>query len=688
MAKPIDFQLLRRYADDAKQCDAERDRQYRMYTEFAHQIEGLFSGDSIDSSPSIGRYNIIGQQINQICNPVLDQPPEVTVYPGDGATKSAATALGGTIRHIQYECSAAQAYSAALRQCAAGGLGAWLCVLDDDDATGGLQPSLEWVNDPTSVHWDPTHKRPDRRDARYVTRDYTMAREDFEEKYPGASIPNAPDGSAPTPETSESVQLTEIYLRVRRDGVKAINRYVITDLELLEADDTYPIPFLPVIMLTAPVCDINGKYTLMPLTYELMDVQKELAYWKTQTAKLIGRAPKSMFFADKGTIHSDDQKDYANAAIDELAVAILEWDSHNGTRAKPELIGAPEIPASYLQLIQHNMAFARDVTGIYPDQGQMQQQGRDPASGVAIKQQRSVSAMAAAWYTNQLNYGLRLTGDWLVSVAQLILNDDTVRVSMQGDNSTQLVSYGPTEIPGVANYDLQAGKFGVVIGAAPNYASQKQELLQTLGEMASKNEKVFELVADYIVAQWPLPGTEDLQERLQVGLLPPQVQKLIASKANSDPAARAQQMQMQLTQVTATKEQLQQALQQVSQQLTQLSKEYEQLKGDKQTEANLKVQLESMKLDVERLRIESTERIAALRVNAVSDDVDARNTTQRDIADQANATKLEIAGISAETKVGTTAMQHNHEYVMRDSDDDKDDDSASDVDAEEYHLQD
>ena len=671
MAKIIDHTLLRRYRDDAKQCDTERDRQYKLYTQFAWQIDTLLSGDSISMTAELGRYNLIKTQINQICNPILDQPPEITVYPGDGAHKSMATALSGTIRHIQYECSAAATYAAAMRQMVAGGLGSWLCVLDDDDEAQGLQPAIEQITDPTSVHFDPTSRRPDRRDARYVTRDYMMALEDFQEQYPKAMAPQPPEGIQQHSGTSEMVQLTELYVRVRRDGAKAINRYVITDLEILETDETYPIPYLPVYLMQAPTCEIDGKYVMMPLTFDLVDVQRELAYWKSQTAKLIGRAPKSTWMADKGTIDPADQKDYADAALDDEAKAILFYDSKNGTAQKPTPIAPPELPSSYLQLIQHNLAFARDITGIYPDQGQMQQQGRDPASGTAIKQQRSISAIASAHFTSQLNYQMRLTGDWMVAAAQIILNDGRTRISMQGDRTTQLVSYGGAPVEGVANYDLSQARFGVVVGASPNYASQKQELLQTLGDMAAKNPKVFELTADYIVAQWPLPGTEDLQERLQAGLLPPNVQQLIASKANSDPAARAQQMQLQLQTLSQTKDQLQQALQTVSQQLQEISTEYSQLKDDKTLErehAAAKLQLDQqrleidrLKLDLERMRIESTERVAIYRVDTdaaakdASNDVQVRTSTNRD------ATSVQVAEIRAGTELDKQERQHAHE---------------------------
>lgn len=674
MPKTIDHQLLLRYRDDAKQCDAERDRQYRMYTQFAWQIETLLSGDSISMTAELGKYNIVKAQINQICNPILEQPPEITVYPGDGANKSMATALSGTIRHIQYECSAAATYASAMRQMVAGGLGAWLCVLDDDEDADGLQPSIEMITDPTSVHFDPTSRRPDRRDARYVTRDYTMALEDFQERYPRALPPQAPDTIRQQTGTAEMVQLTELYVRVRRDGAKAINRYVITDLEILETDDTYPIPFLPVYLLQAPTCEIDGKFVLMPLTFDLVDVQRELAYWKSQTAKLIGRAPKSTWMADKGTIDPADQKDYADAALDEEAKAILFYDSKNGTAQKPTPIAPPELPSSYLQLIQHNLAFARDITGIYPDQGQMQQQGRDPASGTAIKQQRSISAIASAHFTAQLNYQMRLTGDWMVAAAQLVLNDGRTRISMQGDRSTQLVSYGGADVPGIANYDLSQARFGVTVGASPNYASQKQELLQTLGEMAAKNPKVFELTADYIVSQWPLPGTEDLQERLQAGLLPPNVQQLIASKANADPAARAQQMQLQLQTLSQTKEQLQQALTVCSQQLQELSTEYARLKDDKTEEQaaaaaklqldHAKLEIDRLKLDIERMRIESVERVAMYRVETDANAKAASNDTTMQTSMHRDATSVQVAEIRAGTELDKQERQHEHETGM------------------------
>ena len=651
--KPINFQLLRRYADDVKTYWGERDRQFRMLLKFAYAIDDLISGDQLNPTPSVGKYNIIKAQINQIVNPVIDAPPEITVYPGDGADKTGATALGGLLRHIQYECSAPQTYAQSLRTTVAGGLGAWKVVIDEDD-DGKPIPMIEAIEDPTSVHFDMASRRRDRRDARFVTHEFTLAVDDFEEKYPDAQVPTT-DNPIQTSETAEIVHLVEIWVKVKRDGESAVNRYVISENEIVETDDGYPGDALPVFQMSAPWLEIDAKYVLMPLTFDLIDSQREISYWKTQMAKLIGRSPKSQWMADTGSIATEDQADYADSAIDEEAKAILFYDSKNGTKQKPTPIAPPELPTSYIQLVQSNLAFARDITGIYPDQGQQTAQGADQASGVAIKQQRSVASISSAHFHDELNYNLRRTGNCLVNLAKAIMNDDTVRVSMLGDNSTQLVSFGPTRIerPGVSNVDLDSGKYGVVISSGSSYATQKQELLQTLGEMASKNEKVFELVADYLVGQWALPGTEDLQERLQVGLLPPEVQKMLAQKQGNDPAKRAQQLQLQLQNAKQIEQQLTQHLTLVSQELQKISEEYKTLKGDKETDAQLKIALQKMADDLERLRIESAERIAM-----------HRGAIETQIADSKNDVTLETTAMKSQTEIGKAAMAHNHEHLM------------------------
>lgn len=651
--KPIDFQLLRRYADDAKTYDAERDRQFRMLLKFAYSIDDLLSGDQLNPTPSVGKYNIIKAQINQIVNPILESPPEITVYPGDGANKTSATALGGLLRHIQYECSAPQTYTHATRTTVAGGLGAWKVVIDEDD-DGKPIPMIESIEDPTTVHFDPASKRRDRRDARFACHEFTLSVDDFEEEYPEAQVPTADNPMGGT-ETSDLVKLVEVWVKVKRDGETAMNRYVITENEIVLTDESYPGDVLPVFQMVAPFVEIDGKFVLMPLTFDLIDSQREISYWKTQMAKLIGRAPKSQWMADTGSIAVEDQAAYANSAIDEEAESILFYDSKNGTKQKPQPIEPPELPASYIQLVQSNLAFARDITGIYPDQGQQTAQGADQASGVAIKQQRSVASISSAHFRDELYFNLRRTGNCVIDLAKKVMNDDSIRVSMQGDNTTQLVSFGPTKIkaPGVSNVDLDTGKYGVVVSTGSSYATQKQEMLETLGAMASKNEKVFELVADYLVGQWALPGTEDLQERLQVGLLPATVQQMLASKQGSDPVQRAQQLQLQLQQKEALEKQLTMHLQAVSQELQKISEEYKNLKGDKETEANLKLHIEQMKTDIERLRIESTERIA-MHTGAI----------QTRIGDDKNATTLEVAAMKSQTEIGKTAMVHNHEHIM------------------------
>ena len=435
------------------------------------------------------------------------------------------------------------------------------------------------------------------------------------------------------------------------------NEYFKTEIVNAKEAATYPGAYLPVFLYNCPMISHNNRKLLLPLTLDLKDLQNEINYWRTQMASLIGRAPKSQWRAAAGTIAAGDEESYANSSGED-ADCILYYDAKDGKPA-PEPIAAPEIPASYIQLSQANLQFARDITGIFPDQGNQTQQGMNQASGEALKQQRSIANIASYHFIQPWLYAIKLTGEaWIDLIVRVENGSSKVRVSMQGDKSTQLVSFGPTVVnkPGVKNLDLEEGKYGVVVKIGASYATQKQELLSTIGDWSAKNEKIAELSAGFIMSQYPIPGAAEFGDLLNIALLPPAAQQYLANKQSGDPEQQVQSLMMQIQQLRQQGMLQQKQLQLAETELQKADAEMQQLKIKLDTGSDIKLKLAQIDLEIAKLNAASRKDVAELD-----------NNTRRMVASQQSSTELEKSAIAANTSLDREDLihrQHTSERVL------------------------
>lgn len=472
------------------------------------------------------QYNIIRAIANQIKNPILEAPPEIQIYPGDGATKTGATLVNGLIRHIQNRSQANRAYMHALDCMVLGGIGIWRITVEneeDSEFAGDREVCIEIVDDPSKVKFGPARK-PDFSDSRWVTHEYELPYIEIKERWPDADMVQAESDDSP-------VKIFEHWYKI--DG-RVEYCYHLENGDILETVTDYLGKCLPFVVAMAPTHVIDGKLNVFPLTYDLIAPQREINWLKSEAVTVTAAHPKARFMAEDGSIEDGDMNDYARSSTDPVDIL---WYRRN--HAKPEIIAPPDPPTGYMSLAQANIQIARDITGIYPDMGQQMQRGMDQASGKALKHQRAMSSVAGAHFIDSHRNALQRTGEILLDLCKVYMNDDKIRISMGADGTPALVSFGAAMVDNVANVDLEEGQYGVTISSGASYATMREELLDRLGDLASKDQQIFHLVADFLVSQWPIPGTEDLADRFRLALLPPNVQQMIADKQGNDPAERA-----------------------------------------------------------------------------------------------------------------------------------------------------
>lgn len=547
-----------------------------MY-EFAHgkQWDSTIEEQRKRAHRDCKTYNVVPGFIRPLVNAVRQAPPSINVYPvSQDTNKQSARTLSGVIRHIEYTSNAQRAYTHALEQVAEGGLGAWRVtpktkkIKTTQYVTVPMQTQLgvqmvpskqvaivdkieiaiEQIDDPTTVYFDPSAKLPDFSDANWVLYKNTLSELDYKRDYP--------EGKA------SAVDSSVIVYEYWYFNSKGTVDFVVFDEFDILVHDELDLLVLPFVVIAGDKVEIDGELTFASLTGEIKAPQQEINWLKSEAIATVSQAPKSGWIVDNDAIENpEDEEAWANSATDPDVILRKK----KGSEVIP--IVPPGPPTGYMDLSSQNVEMARQITGIYPDPST--QQALSNASGKAIAYQQAGSQIQTYHFVDALNYGIKRTGEILLDMISVYYNDDDIRISMGVDNTFKHVSIGPTQVPNVQNVDLTYSNFGVVISSGPTYSTEKEKFSEQLMTFGKGNPQMLPLIADVVIRNSNLPGSEELADRFRL-MLPEQVQQLIAQQqGNDDPEEFARQAMMQMQQQSAQMQQMQQHLQMLAEELEQ-----------------------------------------------------------------------------------------------------------------------
>jgi len=521
---------------------------------------------------AVKTYNIVPGFIRPLVNAVRQSPPSISLYPASQDTdKESAKILGGVIRHIEYCSNAQRAYTHALEQVAEGGLGAWRVIpttkknkttrytnevvqtqfgprmipKKNVELVDKTEISIQQIDDPTSIYFDPSATLPDFSDANWVLYKRELSVVDYAREYPNGTASSSND----------AVVIYE-YWYINDSGFVD---FVLFDENEILIHENLELTILPFIVIAGGRIDANGEITFKSLTSEIRAPQQEINWLKSEAISSISQAPKSSWIIDADAIAEGDEDAWANSSTDPDVVLRKK----KGSEVIP--IVPPGPPVGYMELSNQSIELSRQITGIYPDPST--QAALSNASGKAIQYQQANSQIQTYHFIDALNFGIKRTGEILLDMISVYYSNDDIRVSMGVDNTYQHVSIGPTNVPNVENIDLTFNQYGVVISTGPTYSTQKEQFSEQLMKFAQGNPAMMPMIADIVVRYSNIPGSEELADRFRV-MLPEPVQAIIQNQQNKqDPSMlimQMNQMGMQMKQLQQQNQMLQAELQKAS----------------------------------------------------------------------------------------------------------------------------
>lgn len=514
--------------------------------------------------------------VHPVINAVKQAPPAIRILPlGNGATQEKAARVAARIRMIERECKASKARLYALTCAAIGGIGAWRSI--PKKVRGNWTTWSETIIDPTDVLPDASSMEPDFSDARWVLHKRKVHKSRLASAYNASELATQYEfHKEDSAYSDELIAVVECWY-LDKDGT--LCRCVATDTEVLgfreaiTGEDGKPVldetgqpvegevqtvekfdglTEIPYNFVTGDFYqDESGVRHYASLTRYAKGDQVAINYAENEWISDIVMTPKTQFIAQADAIE-DYEAEWGDAHL--RARPFLKVKSLDG---KIREFAPPDKSARFMAFSQSHRQSMSTVTGVAPNQGPVM----DPISGKSVKFQQSQAAVSTYHYVDALNAAIEHDGRVYLDQMRVYENDDTVRASLGEDGVTVTpVSFGPNEVQGAENIDLEGSQFGVAVSTGPSYGSQLEQVQDMVADLCARVPALAPILLPLVVRRMAIPESEDVIEALTLSL-PPNVQAMLAQKGDKG---------AQLAQATAQAQQAGQMVQQLQGQLQQV----------------------------------------------------------------------------------------------------------------------
>jgi hypothetical protein len=552
---------------------------------------GAVQGQTINARPCL-TINKLPQHVRQVTNDQRQNRPTGKVIPADdNADVEVAEVFNGIVRHIQYISDADVAYDTACENQVTYGEG-YIRILTEycDDNTFDQDIKIGRVRNSFSVYMDPTIQDPCGADAKwcFVTED--ILKSDYERMFPNAAplttlmtlgvgdqslsqwlneqtvrvadyyyvdydeatlnlYPGNQTAFAGTPEDQQLKAMFGKPVRSRKSQRQRIRYCKINGYEILERGE-WAGKYIPVVRVIGNEFEVDGRLYLSGLVRNAKDAQRMYNYWTSQEAEMLALAPKAPFIGYGGQFEGYETQ-WKTANTQNWPYLEVNPDVTDGAGNILPLPQRAQPPMAQTGLIQAKMGASEDIkssTGQYNASLGMTSNER---SGRAILARQREGDVGTYHYVDNLARAVRYVTRQLVDLIPKIYDTQRIARIIGEDGETKMARIDPTQPEPVRKimdqqgivlekvYNPSVGKYDVVVTTGPNYATKRQEAMESMGQVLQGNPQLWGVAGDLFVKNMDWPGAQELAKRLAKTIDP----KLISD--DEDPAMQAARQQME-----------------------------------------------------------------------------------------------------------------------------------------------
>jgi hypothetical protein len=494
--------------------------------------------------------NKIPLYTRQITNEIRQMKPGVKVRGVDSVSDpQTAEMLSGMIRAIERDSGADSAYQWGADHAVKMGWGWWRITTEyDNDNSFDQVIRIERIKNQFSVYCGPC-EREDASDApfKFITR--WMSRKAFEAKYPGAVSEWKEYGVGDSEIQwfrQDEVRVAEYWEKVQEkselhlvtipgmgqqtlpgplpEGLtpddtrtvisERVVQRIMTGAEILETND-WAGKYIPLVRCMGREEDIEGEPVYKGMVRDSKDAQRQYNYMRSSSVERIALAPKAPFTGPRGAFSNPKW-----ATANTKAHAFLEWDTDAVMDAggqAPKREAPPDVSPGLANEINTASQELKDIFGIY--NAGLGDRGNE-VSGVAIDSRRSESDVSNFDFSDNYGKALVYTGRILVDLIPKIYTGARMVQILKPDGEEESVRlnvpYTDPKTMKPRHYDLQAGRYDVVVDIGPSYATQRKEASERMMQMVQAYPDVAPLIGDLIAKSLDYKDADEIANRLRM----------------------------------------------------------------------------------------------------------------------------------------------------------------------------
>jgi hypothetical protein len=527
--------------------------------------------------------------VHQVVNDFRQARPAIRVSPADSeADIETADVLKGTVRNIEVTSNAETAYDTGVFYAVTTGYG-WARINADyaDDGSFDKDITIDRVLNWQSVIPDCNHKNMDGSDMEHCTVYDDIPTDKFKEMYPEAA--EVPVDAGSQWNTGDTIRIAEQFYKEYEDktlvqladnticlledapeGVAVVNKRTVrvpvikwckfSGAEILEKTE-WEGKYIPIVPFYGEEVWVDGKRQVHSLIRQARDPQMMLNFWKTASTEVTALQPRVPFIGAVGQFKSKmKQWMTANTANH----AYLEYDP---VSYGDHLVPAPQRqapPQGSGTMLQEAMLAAdsiKSALGIYD--ASLGKQSNE-TSGKAIVARQQEGDNATFHFSDNASVSMRHIGKIIVDLIpkyykgpriQRIIGDDGEEKNVPINQPHVKTDQGlAPALPGqqpTGIYDLNVGKYDVVVDVGPSYATKRQEMVEVMLEVAKVYPPIMEAAPDIFLSNLDVPQSKELAKRIKAMMNPALLGDDPMAEKLNQATQGLQQMEQQLMQMAA-----------------------------------------------------------------------------------------------------------------------------------------
>lgn len=552
----------------------ERDQRFLAVEDmrFAHSEDGQWEESAITKRRDRPRFtlNRIAGAIDQICGDQRQTRTQIKVRPVKNGSNDLAKVQAGLIRNIEQNSDAESIYDAAFDEAVTCGFGGWRVRTDfSDDDVFDQEIIIEPVRSAvTSLFFDPSSIKQDKRDSMYAFYVQNMNLDEFKKKFPKATITDFSneqyysgfcngwfsDNVIRVAEywvvNMEDVELAQLsdgrvinlneekkvldelvsqgikVIKTRKSQIRKVESYLINGSEVLEGPMEWAGKYIPLVPVYGRTFYIEGKEHIRGVVRLSKDPQRIYNYATSNAIEATALSPKDPIWITTKQASGHETK---LRTFNTSNSPFMFYNPDSQSPGPPVRTGAPSVQQSLISQVGQAALDIYATTGIQPPS-----LGLNPEmqSGKAIIAQQKMGDRSTFVFSDNLHKSIKFTGELLIDLIPRIYDTQRVVTVLGFDGSTEEIEInvrgidelnepiidGQTGEQVIVN-DLSQGKYETFVDAGPAYTTLRQESAQQLIDLATGSPRFEALATDLIAKNLDILEHEELTKRIRMQMI-------------------------------------------------------------------------------------------------------------------------------------------------------------------------